>query len=429
MELLRNEKVAENTVEIEFKVPADEFERAISKVFKKVNKDLQIPGFRKGKAPRNVVEKVYGVEMFYNDAIDEVLPMAYEDAVKESGAVVVAPPSIDLLECSKELGCTFKAVLTTYPEVTLGEYKGLKAERKAIPVTEELIDAEIANLQNRNARLISVEDRAAKEGDTVTIDFEGFVDGVAFDGGKGENYPLELGSGAFIPGFEDQIVGHSIGEEFDVNVTFPEAYQASELAGKESVFKVKINAIQEKELPVADDEFAKDVSDFDTLAELRDNFKYTKEEQAAQAAELQLENDLVDQVVNGMSANIPEAMYETRVDELTNQFADQLANQGLSLDIYLQYMQMDLDTFKKSYRDQAEKQVKIRLALEAVAKAEGIEATEEEFMNELEKLNQQYPDYPIEQLRLSVPEDVMKSDIAIQKAIDFVKENAEITNA
>ncbi len=265
MELIRNEKVADNTVEIEFKVAADEFEKAISKVFRKASAEMTVPGFRKGKAPRSVIEKMYGAEIFFNDAIDELLPQAYEDAVKESGAVVVSRPEIEVVSCTKEDGFTVKAVLTTYPEVTIGEYKGLKAEKNAIDVSDELIDAELAALQDRNSRLVSVSDRAAENNDTVNIDFEGFVDGKAFEGGKGEGFDLVLGSGQFIPGFEDQIVGHNIGDEFDVNVEFPAEYHAEELAGKPAVFKTKINEIKVKELPELDDEFAKDISEFDTL--------------------------------------------------------------------------------------------------------------------------------------------------------------------
>lgn len=428
MELIRNEKVADNTVELEFKVSAEDFEKAISKVFRKANADITVPGFRKGKAPRNVVEKMYGAEMFFNDAIDELLPQAYEDAVKEAGVTVVARPEIDILSCSKEDGFVTKAVLTTYPEVTIGEYKGLKAERKAIPVTDEIVDADVRALADRNARLVSVSDRAAAMGDIANINFEGFVDGVAFDGGKGEDFDLTLGSGQFIPGFEEQIVGHEIGEEFDVNVTFPDPYQAAELAGKPAVFKTKVNSLKFRELPELDDEFAKDVSEFDTLDELKADLRKKREEEANRSAELAVENDLVEQVVNGMSAIIPEAMYEVRVEELVNDFANRLAQQGLDINTYLTYTQMDMDTFKKSYRDTAEKQVKIRLALEAVVKAEGIVASDEDVEKELAKMSETYG-YSVEDLKTMIPVEEMKKDLAIQKAIDFVKENSEIANA
>lgn len=428
MELIRNEKVADNTVEIEFKVAADEFEKAISKVFRKASAEMTVPGFRKGKAPRSVIEKMYGAEIFFNDAIDELLPQAYEDAVKESGAVVVSRPEIEVVSCTKEDGFTVKAVLTTYPEVTIGEYKGLKAEKNAIEVSDELIDAELAALQDRNSRLVSVSDRAAENNDTVNIDFEGFVDGKAFEGGKGEGFDLLLGSGQFIPGFEDQIVGHNIGEEFDVNVEFPAEYHAEDLAGKPAVFKTKLNEIKIKELPELDDEFAKDISEFDTLDALKEDIRKHKEEEAESAAQLDLENKLVQQVVDSMQANIPQAMYDVRADEMVQDFANRLAQQGLDLETYLKFTQMDREQFKKTFAEQAEQQVKIRLALEAVVKAEGITASDEDLEAELLRISTTY-NYPITELRKSVPADEVKKDLAIQKAIDFIKENAEIANA
>lgn len=428
MELIRNEKVADNTVEIEFKVAADEFEKAISKVFRKASAEMTVPGFRKGKAPRSVIEKMYGAEIFFNDAIDELLPQAYEDAVKESGAVVVSRPEIEVVSCTKEDGFTVKAVLTTYPEVTIGEYKGLKAEKNAIEVSDELIDAELAALQDRNSRLVSVSDRAAENNDTVNIDFEGFVDGKAFEGGKGEGFDLLLGSGQFIPGFEDQIVGHNIGEEFDVNVEFPAEYHAEDLAGKPAVFKTKLNEIKVKELPELDDEFAKDISEFDTLDALKEDIRKHKEEEAESAAQLDLENKLVQQVVDSMQANIPQAMYDVRADEMVQDFANRLAQQGLDLETYLKFTQMDREQFKKTFAEQAEQQVKIRLALEAVVKAEGITASDEDLEAELLRISTTY-NYPITELRKSVPADEVKKDLAIQKAIDFIKENAEIANA
>ena len=428
MELIRNEKVAENTVEIEFKVPAEEFEAALSRVFRKASKEITVPGFRKGKAPRNMVEKMYGEEIFFNDAIDELLPMAYEEAVKAADVTVVAQPEIEVVSCTKEEGFTVKAVLTVYPEVTLGEYKGLKAEKKVIPVTEEVIEADLLNMQDRNARLVSVSDRAAQLDDTANIDFEGFCDGVAFEGGKGEGFDLLLGSGQFIPGFEEQIVGHEIGEEFDVNVTFPEEYHAEELSGKPAVFKTKINELKVKELPELDDEFAKDVSEFDTLEELKADIKAMREKEADAAAEMDVENKLVQQVVEGMQANIPEGMIEVRIDETVRDFDNRLQQQGLNLETYLQYTQMTLESFRKTFREQAEEQVKIRLALEAVVKAEGITASDEEYEEELMKAATAY-NYPITELRKMIPVEDVKHDLAVQKAIDFIKANAEITLA
>ena len=428
MEIIRNEKVAENTVELEFKVSAEEFEKALTAAFRKANKEITVPGFRKGKAPRNVVEKMFGQEIFFNDAIDEILPQAYEDAVKEAGLVVVARPELDIPTCTREDGFTVKATLTTYPEVKLGQYKGLKVEKTVIPVSDELIEAELMNLQDRNARLVSVSDRAAQLDDTANIDFEGFADGVAFEGGKGEGFDLLLGSGQFIPGFEEQIVGHNIGDEFDVEVTFPTEYHAEDLAGKPAVFKTKLNDLKVKELPEIDDEFAKDVSEFDTLEELKANIKEVKGEEADRAAELDMENKLVSQVVEGMEANIPEAMFETRVDDMVNDFANRLSQQGLSIELYLQYTQMDMESFRKTFREQAEEQVKIRLALEAVVKAEGITASDEEYEEELMKAATAY-NFPLPELRKMIPVEEVKHDLAVQKAIDFIKTNAEITNA
>ena len=428
MEIIRNEKVAENTVELEFKVSAEEFEKALTAAFRKANKEITVPGFRKGKAPRNVVEKMFGQEIFFNDAIDAILPQAYEDAVKEAGLVVVARPELDIPTCTREDGFTVKATLTTYPEVKLGQYKGLKVEKTVIPVSDELIEAELMNLQDRNARLVSVSDRAAQLDDTANIDFEGFADGVAFEGGKGEGFDLLLGSGQFIPGFEEQIVGHVVGDEFDVEVTFPTEYHAEDLAGKPAVFKTKLNEIKVKELPAIDDEFAKDVSEFDTLEELKANIKEVKGEEADKAAELDMENKLVSQVVEGMEANIPEAMYETRVDDMVNDFANRLSQQGLSIELYLQYTQMDMESFRKTFREQAEEQVKIRLALEAVVKAEDITASDEEYEEELMKAATAY-NFPLPELRKMIPVEEVKHDLAVQKAIDFIKTNAEITNA
>ena len=428
MEIIRNEKVAENTVELEFKVSAEEFEKALTAAFRKANKEITVPGFRKGKAPRNVVEKMFGQEIFFNDAIDAILPQAYEDAVKEAGLVVVARPELDIPTCTREEGFTVKATLTTYPEVKLGQYKGLKVEKTVIPVSDELIEAELMNMQERNARLVSVSDRAAQLDDTANIDFEGFADGVAFEGGKGEGFDLLLGSGQFIPGFEEQIVGHNIGDEFDVEVTFPTEYHAEDLAGKPAVFKTKLNDLKVKELPEIDDEFAKDVSEFDTLEELKANIKEVKGEEADRAAELDMENKLVSQVVEGMEANIPEAMFETRVDDMVNDFANRLSQQGLSIELYLQYTQMDMESFRKTFREQAEEQVKIRLALEAVVKAEGITASDEEYEEELMKAATAY-NFPLPELRKMIPVEEVKHDLAVQKAIDFIKANAEIANA
>ena len=426
MELIRNEKVAENTVELEFKVNAEQFADAVTKAFRKANKDITVPGFRKGKAPRNVVEKMYGAEVFFNDAIDALLPDAYADAVEAAGIEPVARPTVDIVSCSKEEGFTAKATVVVKPEVKVNEYKGLKATKKSAVVEEIEIDTELQALRDRNGRMVSVEDRAAKLTDTANIDFEGFVDGVAFEGGKGEGFDLMLGSGQFIPGFEEQIVDHNVGDEFDVEVTFPEEYHAAELAGKPAVFKTKLNSLKAKELPELDDEFAKDVSEFDTLEELRADIRKAKEERAAQEAELDVENKLVDAVVASMEAVIPQEMVESRIDEMVRDFEGRMSQQGLQLATYLQYTGMEMETFRKSFADQAEQQVKIRLALEKVAAMENIEVSEEEVDAELTKIAEAYK-MKLEQVKSFIPAVEIKKDLAINKAIDFIKANAEIT--
>ena len=426
MELIRNEKVAENTVELEFKVSKEQFAEGITKAFRKANAEITVPGFRKGKAPRSVVEKMYGVEVFFNDAIDALLPDAYADAVEAAGIEPVARPEVDITACSKEEGFTVVAKVVVKPEVKVNEYKGLKATKKAVKVEEFEIDAELENLRDRNGRMVTVEDRAAKIGDTANIDFEGFVDGVAFEGGKGEGFDLMLGSGQFIPGFEEQIVNHNIGEEFDVNVSFPEEYHAEELAGKPAVFKTKLNALKAKELPELDDEFAKDVSEFDTLDELKADIRKAKEERAAQQAELDVENALVDAVVASMEGTIPTEMTESRIDEMVRDFEGRMSQQGLQLATYLQYTGMTMEAFRKSFEEQAEQQVKIRLALEKVAEMENIEASEEEVEAELTRIAEMYK-MELAQVKSFIPAVEIKKDLAINKAIDFIKANAEIT--
>ncbi|MBR5468446.1 MAG: trigger factor [Firmicutes bacterium] len=425
MELIRNEKVAVNTVELEFKVGKDVFEPAVTKAFRKANAEITVPGFRKGKAPRKVVEKMYGEEIFFNDAIDAILPDAYAEAVEAAGIAPVARPTVDITECSNE-GFTAKVTVVVKPEVTVNEYKGLKATKKAVVVTDEEIEAELNVLRDRNGRLVEVEGRKAELNDTANIDFEGFVDEVAFEGGKGESFDLLLGSGQFIPGFEDQIVGHEVGEEFDVNVTFPEEYHATDLAGKAAVFKTKLNSLKAKELPELDDEFAKDVSEFDTLDELKADIRKAHEERAAAQAELEVENTLVDAVVASMEAVVPEEMVEARIDEQVRDFEGRMAQQGLQLNTYLTYTGMTMEAFRKTFAEQAEQQVKIRLALEKVAELENLTVSEEEVEAELAKIAEAYK-MKLEQVKAFIPAVEIKKDIAINKAIDFVKENAEIT--
>jgi len=386
MSLKETKKVAANRYELEIIVEAPRFQEAIKEAYKQNGSKIMVPGFRKGKAPLSFVEKYYGTEIFFEDAINLIYSDVVEEAIEESGLKVINDKmDFDMVSISKEEGVDFKVTLTTYPEIEIGEYKGLKAEKVIAKVSEGEITAQLEAMAERNARMISVEDRAAALGDTAVIDFEGFVDGVAFDGGKAEGHNLELGSGQFIPGFEDQIVGHNIGEEFDVNVTFPEEYGAAELAGKEAVFKIKLHEIKLRELPEIDDEFAKDVSEFDTLAELKADLEAKALERKTKAAEEEVENDLVQQIVDSIKGEIPEAMFENRLNQSVEEFAYRLQSQGLDMNTYLKYTNASMDDFKASFRPQAESQVKFRLALEKIVELEKIKQQKKKLTNSLKK--------------------------------------------
>ena len=425
MKLVKNEKLEKSMVELQFSVDAETFRAAVDKAYKREGKKYNVPGFRKGKAPRAMIEKMYGADIFHYDAINDLFPENYEAAVKEAGLEVVGQPEVDVVSMSMDEGVVLKAVVPVKPEVTVGEYTGLKVTRKVTAVEDADVEAEITRMQERNGRMITREGKA-ENGDTADIDFEGFVDGVAFEGGKGEHYSLVLGSNSFIPGFEEQVVGHEAGEEFDVNVTFPEQYHAAELAGKPAVFKIKLHEVKYKELPALDDEFAKDVSEYDTLDELRASVRKEMEERNAKQADVQVENDLVDQVIATLEGEIPEAMYESRMDDMVRDFEYRLSQQGLKLEMYLQYMGQTLETFRASYKEQAEKQVKIRLALEAIAAKEKLEASDEDFNAEVKRIADQYK-MEEDKVRELVDEKAVKADLAVNKAIDFIKEKAEIT--
>ena len=384
-----------------------------------------IPGFRKGKAPRHMIEKMYGEDVFQYSAVNDLFPAEYDKAVEASGIEPVDRPEVDIVSMNTADGVVLKAVVTVKPEMKVGNYIGLKAEKAANTVEDAAVDAEVDRLRERNARLVAREGKA-QDGDITDIDFEGFVDGEAFDGGKGEHFSLTLGSGQFIPGFEEQVAGHEAGEEFDVNVTFPEDYHAKELAGKAAVFKVKLNEVQYKELPAADDEFAKDVSEYDTLEEFKASIRKNMEESAEKQAELEVENTLVDQLVATLEGDIPPVMIETRIDEMVRDFDYRLSQQGLRLADYLKYIGGDEAKFREGFKEQAEKQVKMRLALEAVAKAENIEASEEDFENEVKRIADTYK-MEVEKVRSIIPVAEVKKDLAVNKAIDFIKSKAEIT--
>ena len=424
--LKSSKKVDTNRYELEITIDKEQFADAVMKAYRKAAKNINVPGFRKGKAPKNIIEKMYGESVFYEDALDILYPEAVEGAIKEADLKFVDDKiDFDLVSIGKE-GVEFKVKITVYPEVTVADYKGIAVEKNAVSVTAKEVEEEINRLAERNARMVNVEDRAAEMGDTAVIDFEGFVDGVAFDGGKGEAFSLGLGSGQFIPGFEEQVAGHNIGEEFDVNVTFPEEYQAEELAGKAAVFKVKLHEIKKRDVPAIDDEFAKDVSEFDTIDELKKDLKAKALERKKKAAEEQVENDIVDKIVEGMSAEIPEAMINNRVKQMVQDFAYRLQMQGMNLETYIKYTGANMEEFEKTFRPQAEKQVKMRLALEKIVELENIVPTEEEVNAQIEKMANDYG-VTVEQVKNAVPAEEIAKDLAVNKAIDLVKESAVIT--
>ncbi len=427
MALKETKKLDVNRHQLEIVIDGETFRNAIKEAYRKNAKKIAVPGFRKGKAPLNFVETYYGKEVFYEDALNLLYNDVVEGAIEESGLNVINDKmDFDLVSISKEDGVVFKVSVTTYPEIELSNYKGLKAERLAVKVEGAEVEAELNNMVQRNARMVSVEDRAAAKGDTVLIDYEGFVDGVAFAGGKAEKQNLELGSGQFIPGFEEQIEGKNIGEEFDITVTFPTEYGAEELAGKEAVFKIKLHEIKFRELPVADDEFAKDVSEFDTLDELKADIEKKIFDRKTKASDEEVENDLVAQIVEGIKGEIPEAMFENRLNQSVEEFAYRLQMQGMNLETYLKYTNSSIEDFKKSFRPQAEQQVKFRLALEKIVELEGIKADEEAINEQYAKLAEGYG-MEVDKVKAAIPASELEKDIAVGKAIDFIKENAVIT--
>ena len=423
MALKSSNKVETNVYELEITVDAETFTEACKKAYMKQRKSIQIPGFRKGKATQGMIEKVYGEGAFYEEALEIVYPEAVGSAFDEAGLKVIDQPTdVEFPVMNKQDGVVIKMKVTTYPEVKLGEYKSLKGKMLDTEATDEDVENELKSMQDRNSRLVTVEDRESQMGDTCDIDFEGFVDGVAFEGGKGENYPLELGSNSFIPGFEEQVAGHKTGDEFDVNVTFPEQYEAS-LAGKDAVFKCKINEIKTKELPELDDEFAKDVSEFDTLDELKADLKKQISERKEANAKTDYENQLIEQVVENMEVEIPECMNKQKCDEMIQDYSYRLQMQGLDLNTYLQYLGQTMEQFREQFMDGAKQQVKVKLALDAIVKAENIEATEEEIAEEIAKLAEQY-NMEADKIKAAVPQEQLTDDIVTRKAVDFVVDNS-----
>lgn len=418
------EKTETNVYQVEVTVDAATFEAAVNKAYLKNKKRINVPGFRKGKAPRAIIEKMYGAEVFYEDAIDIVYPQAVEDAMKEAGhTLVAAPADVEIVSVGKE-GVELKFKATVKPEVEIGAYKGLKAYKEEIKVEASEIEARIEEMRDRNSRMITVEDRDAKDGDMVEIDFEGFTDGKAFEGGKAENYNLTLGSGSFIPGFEEQIVGHKTGDEFDINVKFPEEY-AEELAGKDATFKIKLHEIKEKQLPEVDDEFVKDVSEFETIDELKKDIEENLRKEKEHQADHDVDDQIMEELISGLKAEIPEVMYENRVNESVRNFESRLNTQGMALEAYLQYTGMDMEKFREGFRAQAEMQVKARLALEKVAELEGLVPTDEDVEAEYKRYADTY-NMEIESVKRVIPAEDIKDDLCITKAVDFIKDNADV---
>lgn len=420
------ENLEKNMAKLTIEVGEEEFEKALETAYQKNKNKINVQGFRKGKAPRNVIEKMYGVGVFYEDAANELIPGAYEEAAKESGLEIVSRPEIDVTQIEKGKSFIFTAQVALKPEVTLGKYKGVEVDKTEVSVTEEEVAAELDRVREQNSRLITVEDRAVQDGDIAVIDYEGFTDGVAFEGGKGENHSLTIGSHSFIDTFEEQLIGKNIGEETEVHVTFPTEYHAPELAGKPAVFKVKINEIKVKELPALDDDFAQDVSEFDTLEEYKADVKATLLKNKEKTAKTAKEDAVVDAIIADAKMEIPDAMVDTTVRQMAEEFAQRIQSQGLSVDQYFKFTGMNANSFMENLRPQAVKRIQSRLVLEAVAKAEGIEATEEEINKEFENMAKMYQMEPdkLKELVGEGEKKMMAEDVAVQKAIDLVTEAA-----
>ena len=424
MSLTKSEMIEKNKYELQFSVDKATFDAAVDKVYRKQVKSITVPGFRKGKAPKSIIEKMYGKGVFYEDAINDLIPVAYPAALEESGLEVVSQPEFDIVSIDDN-GLVLSAKVYVKPDVVITDYVGIEVEKEVAPVTDEDVDKEIEMVRERNSREIDVTDRAAEMGDTAVIDFEGFCDGVAFEGGKGTDYALKLGSGSFIPGFEEQVAGKNIDEEFDVNVTFPTEYHAADLAGKEAVFKVKIHAITKVELPALDDDFAKDVSDFDTFDEYKADLKAKIEKRHETTADNAVEDKLVAALIEKLEADIPEAMYVAETENFVRDYDTRLRSQGLDLNTYFKYTGMTLDTLREQMRPQAERQVKARLALEKIAALENLEATEEDVNGEYENIAKAYG-VELDQVKASIDAEAIAADMKVKKAMDLVKEKAVI---
>ena len=423
---LQVEKLEKNMAKLTIEVPASDLEKALQSAYKKQKNKISLPGFRKGKVPRQMIEKMYGAEIFFDDAANEIIPKAYADAYDECELEIVSRPEINIVQIEKGKPFIFTAEVATKPEVTLGEYKGLEVDKVSTRVTQKEVEAKIEEEAEKNARTVTVEDRAVQDGDEVILDFEGFVDGEAFEGGKGENYPLTIGSGSFIPGFEEQLVGAEAEKEVEVKVTFPEDYHAEELKGKEAVFKCTVHEIKAKELPETDDEFAAEVSEFDTLDEYKADVKAKIKEQKATDGKRKQEDQAVEQAIKNASYEIPDAMVDTQISQMANDFAQRIQSQGLTMEQYYQFTGMTEEKMNEEFKPQAVKRIETRLVLEAIAKAENIEISDEKLDEEIAKMAEAYKMEAdkLKEFMGDAEKKQMKEDMAVQEAVTFLVENA-----
>lgn len=425
MSLKSTKEVETNRHELEVQVDGDTFQKAINNVFRKKSKNINIPGFRKGKAPKSIIEKMYGKEVFYDDAMQDLYPEALADAAKEAGLEIINDKiDLDVVEVGDD-GFTFKAVVTVKPTIDVNNYKGIEVTAKSTEVTDEILEQEIQNVRERNSRLVTVEDRPVQNDDLVVIDFEGFVDGVAFEGGKAENYNLKIGSGSFIPGFEDQIIGHSTNDEFTITVKFPEDYQVEELKAKDADFKIVLHEIKERQLPDFDEEFVKDVSDKETIDEYKEELKGEVAQRLQKESENDVENQITDKLVELLEGEVPQAMFTNEVNEMLREFDMRLRQQGMDLNTYMQYTGMNIETLAGGYREQAEKRVKLRLILEKIAEKEAIEVSDEDVENEYARLAEAYK-MEVEQVKNAISHEDLAKDLSVEKAMQLVKDSAKI---
>lgn len=425
MSLKSTKEVETNRHELEVQIDGETFQKAVNSVFLKKRKNINVPGFRKGKAPKSVIEKMYGKEVFYEDAMQDLYPEALAEAAKEAGLVIINDKiDLDVVEVGDD-GFTFKAVVTVKPTIDVNNYKGIEVTAKSTEVTDEILEKEIQNVRERNSRLVTVEDRAVQNDDLVVIDFEGFVDGEAFEGGKAENYNLKIGSGNFIPGFEEQIIGHSTNDEFTITVKFPEDYPVDELKSKDADFKIVLHEIKERQLPEFDEEFVKDVSDKETIDEYKEELRGEVAQRLQKESENDVENQITDKLVELIEGEIPQAMYTNEVNEMLREFDMRLRQQGMDLETYMQYTGMNVETLAGGYREQAEKRVKLRLILEKIAEKEAIEVTDEDVEKEYARLAEAYK-MDVEKVKNAIPAEDLAKDLGVEKAMQLVKDSAKI---